>query len=468
MSLLCGTCHPRPRTDPSYYGPTFREDEMKLASKWYIGLPVCVEHFPNKVVGEIKSFRRGAGGELICELFIDHSTKLGREVMDGCKSGLYKGLSMGFDMRFNEERHRFTHLKPIEISIVQKGAMEGTHILYFGNLQEKMTVTPHGVQDLLHNLNSQRREQELKMTDASAAAAVVPPTQQTAAVLQQPPMAVPTSLPPNPTQQAEYEAFKNQFHNHLGLTLEQVMERDRKGAEAILELETTKQLLAQKTQAAEVLFNAEKKRLEAVGAVLKGPNGLSAWMQAHPEIEMSPEVINNSVDSLMNTAPTRPDEAHVLRACASILSNYNSLQKLYDEGPQKPGSSTLTFPDTKSMYKQPAAAPAVSNNAFLKLSEVYDNASKTDSYAKMRRNPAPYSDTQFFRPPDYVLQQMQQQQLQQQQAAPLQSTSVEISSRNSAGLNQAPVQLAAPIFTPPPMTLGKSIAELRQELKSRS
>lgn len=118
-----GRCHPPPVKDPKYRGWALRESEvLRVMPKW-VGKPVHIEHDESQVVGKVKSvFKDKASNCLVVDLTLD-STKAGWAAMEKIQRGELGELSLGFDAARDKNFARVGDPIPIEISLVQKGAM---------------------------------------------------------------------------------------------------------------------------------------------------------------------------------------------------------------------------------------------------------------------------------------------------------------------------------------------------------
>ena len=120
-----GIFHPKPRKAPltSHRDYYLYDDEIEEALKMCIGKPVCVEHNLDQVVGMVKRVFT----------FNENPYMMHTEgVIKGLRSGYYKGLSLHYDANKNEYERRVSKIVPREISIVKRGAIEGSNIVSHG------------------------------------------------------------------------------------------------------------------------------------------------------------------------------------------------------------------------------------------------------------------------------------------------------------------------------------------------
>lgn len=136
-TYLRAICHPPPTTDPTYRGWFFRADEITKKSERaqpmtdYIGKPVCVNHDKSKVVGRVEALHRSSKGDILCDLWIDDSTPLGRKTLEDLRTQRLSEVSIGFKSLTNELDYAATDLRPSEISLVPKGAIPNSKVLHF-------------------------------------------------------------------------------------------------------------------------------------------------------------------------------------------------------------------------------------------------------------------------------------------------------------------------------------------------
>jgi hypothetical protein len=128
-----GVIYPAPETDPEYVGPHLREDEipdLRQALRWN---PVYFEHDEEKQIGVIEDITRGQRGEVKAHLRIDHYRPYGPDVIEGLRSSKLNGLSLGMDFSATQDYKEFSDFVPNEVSIVERGELDKTHILHHGD-----------------------------------------------------------------------------------------------------------------------------------------------------------------------------------------------------------------------------------------------------------------------------------------------------------------------------------------------
>lgn len=134
---LRGIIYPQPEQDPEYMGPHLREDEIPDLAKRLIGEPVNFEHDPHKQVGVIENISRSSGGEVVGHLRVDDWRPYGKDVIKGLKTNEINGLSLGMNFDVTEDYEVFNAFDPFEVSVVEKGEIEKTHILSHGDKKQR-------------------------------------------------------------------------------------------------------------------------------------------------------------------------------------------------------------------------------------------------------------------------------------------------------------------------------------------
>lgn len=131
MLAVRGVVHPTLDKDEKYKGYSLRKSELVLAIKLWKGKPVYLNHdYSQPPCGTVNSLRQGLNGELVADLEVDTKTKTGALVLDGLNEGRYRGLSLGYSGMLRDKT-KVSTIKPIEISICEKGAMPDTEITMF-------------------------------------------------------------------------------------------------------------------------------------------------------------------------------------------------------------------------------------------------------------------------------------------------------------------------------------------------
>jgi hypothetical protein len=134
-----GTNKAKPNNYNGYY---FTENNLRELQKKYkfTALPILFEHQSDKLIGiSIVSFLKNNQIEILN--FLDTSILLGKEVMNGIRSGKYKGISLGTNYLetkdniningFNLQRKNIKDKLPYEISVVEEPDVDTARITYF-------------------------------------------------------------------------------------------------------------------------------------------------------------------------------------------------------------------------------------------------------------------------------------------------------------------------------------------------
>jgi hypothetical protein len=177
MGFIRGVYHPKPVNDPSYQGRTFREDEAEFVGLEFVGAPVYVEHNPEIVVGRVERTRRGPGGTLECDIFVDESSSLGRRVMDDVRSRQLRGLSIGGAVSHRPDDGSYDGFMLDEVSLVEEGLLPDTHIYAYDNGDSSVIIDVAAYSSLVQGTplpshNSESTPQPKKMENFNKAANV--------------------------------------------------------------------------------------------------------------------------------------------------------------------------------------------------------------------------------------------------------------------------------------------------------
>lgn len=285
MAFACGIYHPDPVKDPDYLGPEFREDEVGRVEQLFLGKPVLYNHDQKRVIGKVTGFERGPHGHMVCKMFIDVETPDGAMVYGEIGREKLRGLSIGYDFKTNTNYSEFTHLKPIEISIVEQGAFDDTFIAFYGKGNE-IYLSRRGMETLRgdpHNSNI------TKYSEMEAAPTTAPPAP-----------AVPVALEPT----AEFHQFEA-FMQKNGLSFSQLMEI----------YPTFAKLQEEKAKAI-----AEERN-----AILNDPvKGLLPYVN---EMESIPEGLGASIEDTIMREEARP----LLMMTAGIVGTARHYKALYEK-----------------------------------------------------------------------------------------------------------------------------------------
>lgn len=291
--MVWGIYHPDPVKDPDYLGPEFREDEVDKVEKLFLGKPVLSRHDPNKVIGQVMGFGRGPDGHLACKLFIDTKTPNGVLAYKEVENAKLRGLSITYDFKTNTEYSKFTHMAPLEISLVDEGAFDDTFVLYYGKGNE-LNVSRRGMDTLCGNHHNSNITNLNTMDPAAAAATTTP--------------AAPPAMPPALEPTEEYKQFEA-FLKAKNLDFAQIMKQ---------------------------YPELEKLQKEKMEAMLKERDHLlndpqSGLLPYAREKESIPEGLEGSLAEMIMMEPAAP----VLRLTADAIGTARYFKAKYEESQQK-------------------------------------------------------------------------------------------------------------------------------------
>jgi hypothetical protein len=138
MVLGIGRVHPRGETDPAYDGLFYRADEVEGLAAELAGKPLLIEHLSNHPVGRVQRAWVGRDGGVLCVFETNGGTFPGLLAHNLVRKGLTRDLSLGHIVTKDTRVHRVVGKDAVEVSLVERGARPGTHILGVGESgQEK-------------------------------------------------------------------------------------------------------------------------------------------------------------------------------------------------------------------------------------------------------------------------------------------------------------------------------------------
>lgn len=162
MGFITGRIHPPPEAHKvgkvkDFY---FTKEEMDSFIRRFTFQPACLGHDKSKVIGSVRRISYGQFGELMADLFICERLPLGKQVMEDVRVGKLKGLSINYKTLVEERtKGRIGDFFPIEISVVEVGAMPQSRILAFGT-SEKTYVSESGLKELHMGMTPVQEEQD--------------------------------------------------------------------------------------------------------------------------------------------------------------------------------------------------------------------------------------------------------------------------------------------------------------------
>lgn len=129
LSVAC--VHPKGEDD-DYDGLYLRNCEMDRVGKQLVGCPILVEHDSEPVGKVIHAFQDSTDGRLHAVFETDNNTFGGCVAGAFVRAGLFPEVSLGHECKIEHSAdgsQRVVEKTPTELSIVQRGAREGTKIM---------------------------------------------------------------------------------------------------------------------------------------------------------------------------------------------------------------------------------------------------------------------------------------------------------------------------------------------------
>lgn len=231
---LRGLLFEKPTEPKSTRTVAVNSDETDHLIKRLTGLPVCVEHDRNCSVGQVLDCMVNFNGDILADVFIDTTREEGRVVKERIKSGELKSLSFSSLFGKAENGLRWTSHYPIEVSIVQEGAIDRSRIFVWSESPFEMTISKSGFSQVYQLAPSTQTISDpvetLKMNDLSSdmTSPQSQPTSdsqvQASSQLQSSP---PPARSPDANQKQAFEQITGIIHR-LGITPENVHEFQQK------------------------------------------------------------------------------------------------------------------------------------------------------------------------------------------------------------------------------------------------
>jgi hypothetical protein len=132
MVLGVGRVHPRGEADPAYDGLFYRADEMQTLAESLPGKPLLIEHLQDHPVGQVQRAWVSRDGGLLCTFQTHGGTFAGLLAQNLLRDGLATDLSLGHRVKVDASAHRVVSKDALEVSLVERGARPGTHVLGVG------------------------------------------------------------------------------------------------------------------------------------------------------------------------------------------------------------------------------------------------------------------------------------------------------------------------------------------------
>jgi hypothetical protein len=137
MVLGVGRVHPRGEADPEYDGLFYRADEMQALADSLPGKPLLIEHLEDHPVGRVQRAWVSRAGGLLCTFETHNSTFPGLLAQNLLRDGLATDLSLGHRVEVDATAHRVVSKDALEVSLVERGARPGTHVLGVGDAKHQ-------------------------------------------------------------------------------------------------------------------------------------------------------------------------------------------------------------------------------------------------------------------------------------------------------------------------------------------
>jgi len=132
MVLGVGCVHPKGEAS-DYEGLFYKQNEMQALASELKGKPLYIEHLDQKgQSGEICHAWVGKGKECFAMFETDDDTYHGMLAKNLIKNRIYTDLSLAHDCSVDKDL-KIIQKKPVEVSIVEKGARPHTHIYSIGS-----------------------------------------------------------------------------------------------------------------------------------------------------------------------------------------------------------------------------------------------------------------------------------------------------------------------------------------------
>jgi hypothetical protein len=134
--FISALIHPKPksRSEVAQYNVFICEEEMDRFMKDYLHKPVFLNHEKNTHAGALMEFKRGKIGDVFVILYLDERFPYGKQAMEGVQNGTYKSISWGYTADFTTKGRRISKINPFEVSLVEKGEIDRSRILCYGEI----------------------------------------------------------------------------------------------------------------------------------------------------------------------------------------------------------------------------------------------------------------------------------------------------------------------------------------------
>lgn len=128
----------------------FHASELNEAREMVVGIPVCYEHRHNQTIGTVTGSYLLKNGSLVVSAMIDTSTKLGSDVRNMVSRRELRDLSLCLDYDdMDSNFERVGGLKPVELSVVERGRMPKARIVAYSSRGREITTLDTSIAEVL-------------------------------------------------------------------------------------------------------------------------------------------------------------------------------------------------------------------------------------------------------------------------------------------------------------------------------
>jgi hypothetical protein len=133
---VIGVLQPDAPTDRYYTGPRVRVDEVDDFAKSLNGKPVMYEHMDDVIIGTVYKIILGDKNDIIAYLALDETIPETSKIIEKLKTSELKGISIRLRYSRSRDFTSFKNLLGIEISVVERGDIPDSHIIWHGKQKE--------------------------------------------------------------------------------------------------------------------------------------------------------------------------------------------------------------------------------------------------------------------------------------------------------------------------------------------
>lgn len=129
---VVGVLQPDTPTDKYYTGPRVRADEVEDLSAQFQGKPVLYEHVNFIPIGTVYKLILGDKNDIIAYLALDDTISDTKKIIAKLKTAELQDISLRLKYSRTQDFTSFKNIAGIEISVVKKGDIPGSHIIWHG------------------------------------------------------------------------------------------------------------------------------------------------------------------------------------------------------------------------------------------------------------------------------------------------------------------------------------------------